>query len=302
MGRGRQVSPAPAGLVATGGHRHGWWGWRTVRHPAFLLLPPLLFLAVFFLAPLGHMVVRSLTDPSPANYARVLSSPVYPFALFTTIWMSAVVTAATLLLGYPFAYATHRAGGALRLALLLLVLLPFWSSLLVRSYAWTVLLRDSGIINWLLMQSGLTDAPLGLIGNKFAVIVGMTHILLPFMVLPILASLDRVEPNLLLAASGLGARPMRTFWRVTLPLTLSGVLAGSLLVFVLAIGFYITPAILGGRTAFFSMLIVMATNQLLDFRFGSALGVILLVCVLLILFVGSRFVRLGDLFGGSRNA
>lgn len=273
-----------------------------MRRPALLLLPVLLFVAVFFIAPLGHMAARSFTDPSPtANYGRLLSSPVYFYALFTTVWMSAAVTLATLLLGYPFGLAIHRARGGRRLLLLMLVLLPFWSSLLVRSYAWTVLLRDSGIINWLLMATGLIDSPLSLIGNKFAVIVGMTHVLLPFMVLPILASLDRLDPSLLLAASGLGARPMRAFRRVMLPLTLSGVLAGCLLVFVLAVGFYITPAILGGRTAFFSMLIVMATNQLLDFGFGSALGVVLLLCVLVILYLGSRFVRLGDLFGGSRS-
>lgn len=266
----------------------------------WLVVPALLFIAGFFLVPLGYMVVRSLTDPSPVNYLRFNESPVYLWSLWTTIWMSGAVTATCLVLGYPYAYAMSRSTGRMLLLLSVIVLLPFWSSLLVRTYAWTVLLRDTGIINQILLWTGLVSEPITFMGTKTAVIVGMSHVLLPFMVLPILASMQRFDRDLDLAASGLGARPFTAFRRVFLPLTLPGVLAGSILVFVLSVGFYITPAVLGGRIAFFSMLIVAQISKLLDFGFGSTLGVVLLCVVLAILSIGSRFVPLVDLFARPR--
>jgi putative spermidine/putrescine transport system permease protein len=262
----------------------------------WLVAPALLFMGVFFLVPIGAMVFRSLTDPSPINYWRFLETSIYPSSLFLTLWMSMVVTLACLLIGYPYAYAMYRAGTKLRLLLWLMILLPFWSSLLVRTYAWTILLRDTGVINWLLQFIGLIDQPIGLMGNKFAVIVGMTHVLLPFMVLPISAAMQRVDATLLHAAASLGASPASAFRSVFLPLTLPGVIAGSIFVFVSSVGFYVTPAVLGGRTAFFSLLIVAQINRLLDFGFGSTLGVILLAVVLVVVAVGARFVPAHDLF------
>jgi putative spermidine/putrescine transport system permease protein len=262
----------------------------------WLIAPALAFIAVFFLFPLLLMVIRSLTDPSPANYLRFLETPVYPWSLFLTLWMSFVVTLTCLVLGYPYAYALYRAGPTLKSALWLVILLPFWSSLLVRTYAWTILLRDTGVINWTLQYLGLVDQPLALLGNRFAVIVGMTHVLLPFMVLPISASMRRVDPNLLSAAASLGAAPLAVFRRVFLPLTLPGIVAGSIFAFVSAVGFYVTPAVLGGRTAFFSLLIVAHINRLLEFGFGSTLGVVLLAVVLLMVAVGARLLRTQDPF------
>lgn len=270
---------------------------RTRNRVVWLIAPAILFISLFFLLPIAGMVARSLTDPSPANYVRFADSVAYPLSLFTTIWMSAAVTVVCLTLAYPYALAMHRAGTTMRLVLSVVVLLPFWSSLLVRTYAWTVLLRDTGVINWLLLQTSIVSEPVTLMGNKLAVIIGMTHVLLPFMVLPIFASMLRYDEDMSLAATGLGARPFTVFRRVFFPLTLPGVLAGCLLVFVLSVGFYITPAILGGRTAFFSLLIVTHVTRLLEFGFGSTLGVILLAVVLLIVAVGARFVPLQDLFG-----
>jgi len=149
------------------------------------------------------------------------------------------------------------------------------------------------------MGLGIIDEPVRLMGNAIGTVIGMTHVLLPFMVLPIVASMRRFDGDLTLAASGLGAPPLIAFWRIFFPMSLPGVLAGCLLVFVLAVGFYITPAILGGRTAFFSMLIVMQVNRLLEFGFGSALGIILLAVVLLIVALGGRLVRLDDILGRS---
>ncbi len=266
----------------------------------WLVLPGLGLILLFFAVPLGVMAWRSLTDPSPGNYVEFFSEPIYPRVLFTTLWMAGLVTIDCLLLGYPCAYLMHRLAGPLQWLLAMIVLLPFWSSLLVRTYAWTILLRDSGLINWVLLGTGIVEHPVQLMGNAIGTVIGMTHILLPFMVLPIFASMRRFDEDLSLAAAGLGARPIVVFWRIFLPSSLSGVLAGSLLVFVLAVGFYITPAILGGRTAFFSMLIVMQVTRLLDFGFGSALGVILLLVVLMIIALGSRLVRLDDILGQRR--
>jgi putative spermidine/putrescine transport system permease protein len=267
----------------------------------WLVLPGLLVIGFFFAVPLVLMAWRSFIDPSPVNYVNFVREPVYRRVLLTTIGMAGFVTLDCLLLGYPYAYLMHKLRGSWRWVLALIVLLPFWSSLLVRTYAWTILLRDTGPINWLLLRIGLIDSPITLMGNAVGTVIGMTHVLLPFMVLPAFASMRRFDPDLSLAASGLGARPVVAFWRVFFPLSLPGVLAGCLLVFVLAVGFYITPAILGGRTAFFSMLIVMQVTRLLQFGFGSALGVILLAVVLIIVALGSRIVRLDEIFGQAKH-
>ncbi len=270
-------------------------GWRR----DWLVIPGLAVILIFFIAPLGVMVWRSLTDPSPYNYVRFADEAVYPRVLLTTLWMTSLVTLNCLLLGYPYAYLMHRVTRNWQWLLAMVVLLPFWSSLLVRTYAWTILLRDGGLINTVLIGIGVIDDPIRLMGNATGTIVGMTHVLLPFMVLPIIASMRRFDSDLSLAASGLGARPIAIFWRIFFPMSLPGVMAGCLLVFVLAVGFYITPAILGGRTAFFSMLIVVQVSRLLEFGFGSALGIILLAVILVIIALGSKLVRLDDLVGHS---
>ncbi len=262
-----------------------------------LILPALAVIVVFFLYPLAIMGWRSLSDPSPAVYLKFFDSPVYLWALFSTIWMSALVTAVCLSLAYPYAYAMYRASWAGVFILSMLVLLPFWSSLLVRTYAWTIILRDGGIINWALLKIGLIDEPLSLMGNRFAIVLGMSHVLLPFMVMPIYASMRRFDTTLAQAAISLGATSGQVLRRIFIPLTMPGILAGSLLVFVLSVGFYITPALLGGRTAFFSLLVVTQISRILDFGFGSALGMVLLAVVLAIVAIGARFVPLTDLFG-----
>jgi ABC-type spermidine/putrescine transport system permease subunit I len=184
--------------------------------------------------------------------------------------------------------------------LLIAVLLPFWSSLLVRTFAWQVILRDTGILNSFLMDLGLTREPLPLVRTTTGVIIGMSHILLPFMVLPIWAVLRRIDPEFSRAAANLGASPATAFRRVVLPLSLPGVLAGCLLVFVLALGFYITPALLGGpRDQMISQLIVEQVQRTLDWGFAAAMSVLLMAFTLAILFVASRAVRVQDVFGSA---
>jgi putative spermidine/putrescine transport system permease protein len=286
------MSGARTGLRRAGPRRGPLDAW------AWLAVPGFLFLIAFFVVPLVRMGARSLTDPSPANYRVFLESPIYVRVLWTTIRTSLIVTGVCLLIGYPYAYVMHHAGPKTRAALTALVLVPFWSSLLVRTYAWTVLLQDTGVINSILQDLGLTTGPVQLMRNTLGVTIGMSHILLPFMVLPIWASMRRIDPDLVPAAESLGATPRKAFRRVFLPLSFPGVSAGCLLVFVLALGFYITPALLGSpQNAMFSELIVNMVSERLQFGVGSALAMTLLAVTLLLLWIGSRFVRLGDAIG-----
>ena len=270
---------------------------------SLLVLPAVVFLAVFFLAPLVTMSLRSLTDPQDAglsNYARFFGDEAYLRVLINTFWIALVSTVTCLVVGYPFAYLMTVVSGRVAGLLLIAVLLPFWSSLLVRTFAWQVILRDTGIINRFLLDLGLISSPLTLIRTTLGVILGMSHILLPFMVLPLYAVMRRIDPEYGRAAANLGAPPMSAFLRVFVPLSLPGVVAGCLLVFVLALGFYITPALLGGlHDQMISQLIVQQIQQRLDWGFGTAMSVVLMVITLVILFIASRLVRLRDVFGSA---
>ena len=270
---------------------------------SLLVLPAVVFLAVFFLAPLVTMSLRSLTDPQDAglsNYARFFGDEAYLRVLINTFWIALVSTVTCLVVGYPFAYLMTVVSGRVAGLLLIAVLLPFWSSLLVRTFAWQVILRDTGVINRFLLDLGLISSPLTLIRTTLGVILGMSHILLPFMVLPLYAVMRRIDPEYGRAAANLGAPPMSAFLRVFVPLSLPGVVAGCLLVFVLALGFYITPALLGGlHDQMISQLIVQQIQQRLDWGFGTAMSVVLMVITLVILFIASRLVRLRDVFGSA---
>jgi putative spermidine/putrescine transport system permease protein len=270
---------------------------------AALLLPAVVFLVVFFLAPLVTMSLRSITDPPDAgisNYTSFFEGDANIRVLGNTFWVALIATVTCLLVGYPYAYLMAIVPGRVAGLLLIAVLLPFWSSLLVRTFAWQVILRDTGIINRFLLDLGVISEPLTLIRTTTGVILGMSHILLPFMVLPIFAVMRRIDPEYGRAAANLGAPPATAFLRVFVPLSLPGVLAGCLLVFVLALGFYITPALLGGlRDQMISQLIVDEVQQALDWGSASAMAVLLMAITFAVLFVASRFVRLRDVFGSA---
>jgi putative spermidine/putrescine transport system permease protein len=217
-----------------------------------------------------------------------------------TFWVSLVVTAACLLLGYPIAHLLASLPPRRGNVLMILVLLPFWTSVLVRTTAWLVLLQREGVVNDLAVRLGITTTRIELVHNRFGVYVAMVHILLPFMVLPIWAVMRRIDPEYGRAAANLGASPARAFVRVFVPLTMSGVLAGCLLVFVLALGFYITPALLGGlKDQMISQLIVQQVQQRLDWGFATAMSVLLMLLTFVILLIASRAVRLRDVFGSA---
>jgi ABC-type spermidine/putrescine transport system permease subunit I len=268
---------------------------------SLLVLPALVFVAVLFIYPLGDMVVRSLTEPSVGlgNYERFFGSSVTLRSLAATFRMAAIATLACVVIGYPYAYlmatTSHRWAWVFAAA----VIIPSFLSFLVRIFSLQVLLRDTGVINEVLGNLGLISRPLPLIRNEFAVTFGMTSLLLPLFILPAYAVMRRIDPDYVRAAAILGARPLRSFLRVYLPLSLPGVAAGCLLVFVIALGYYITPAILGdGRSLYLSELVVFHTRRL-DWGFGSAIAVMLLLASLATLAIASRLVRVRDVFGVS---
>src|SRR5262245_24503552 len=223
------------------GLRPDRWSW--------LAIPAIVFLRPVFLVPLLAMGVRSFTDPPGAglaNYQKFFAEQAYVRILTNTFWIALIATLTCLAVGYPYAYLMTIVSGRIAGILLIAVLLPFWSSLLVRTFAWQVILRDTGIVNRFLLDLGLIHEPLALIRTTGGVILGMSHILLPFMVLPLYAVMRRIDPEFGRAAANLRASPTTAFLRIFVPLSLPGVLAGCLLVFILALGFYITPPLLGG--------------------------------------------------------
>jgi putative spermidine/putrescine transport system permease protein len=237
-------------------------------------------------------------DASGAITAVTPENAVHVEVLVRTFVVSISVTLTCLLLGYPLAALIARSKGAVANTLLILVLLPFWISLLVRTSAWVVLLQSRGVINSGLAMAGIIDPsqPLDLIYNRTGVLIAMTHILLPFMVLPIYSVMRSIPPVYLRAASSLGAPPVSAFWRVYLPMSMPGVSAGALLVFILALGYYITPALVGGpRDQMVSYYIAYYANQVTNWGMAAALSAIMLVAVLILYAVYNRLVGIDRL-------
>ena len=211
------------------------------------------------------------------HYLHILHAPVYFRIFLITFRIAFLVTVVCLIAGYPVAYLLSKVSPHKSNLLMIFVMIPFWTSILVRSYAWMVLLQREGILNVMLMKLGLISAPVKMIFNPIGVTVGMVHVLLPFMILPLLAVMKGIDRNLLKAAENLGASPAVAWWKVFFPLSLPGVGAGCLLVFMMGIGFFITPALLGGRTdVMISMAIEAQVNDMVNWGLASALAVVLL--------------------------
>lgn len=260
--------------------------YRTGRGTALWLsiLPIIIFLTVFFFIPIGSLLERSFFDPNFTldNYTHIFLEPVYLHVLWITFEIAAMVTVATVLIGYPFAYAIYRTSGVVRWLLLGLVLLPFWTSLLVRTFAFTLLLQNQGPINRLLLTLHFIKQPVPLVYNLPGVLFGMTYMLLPYFTLPLFSTMDRIDPLLEKCALGLGASGIRAFFSTVFPLSLPGALTGAALVFMLSLGFFVTPALLGGpRQTTISMLIESQVNQLLNWGFASALCFVLIIATLI---------------------
>ena len=265
-----------------------------------LALPALLVILLLIVLPVGWLAWQSIYHDgfTLENYRRIISEDIYWRSFALTFEISLLVTVLALLLGYPIAYAASAASKGWSIIILALVVLPFWTSVLVRAYAWLALLQRTGVINHLLQDLGIIGEPLALVHNTFGTVVATLHILLPFMVLPLYATMQTIPRDLLQAGDSLGGSPSHTFWRIFLPLSLPGVLAGSTLVFVLSLGFYITPELLGGgRTIMVSMLVSRNVELYNQWGAASAVGVVLLLGVAIIFLVVSRFIPLDRVLG-----
>lgn len=250
---------------------------------ALLILPLLILLAGVFFYPVLKLLAGSFFQPdfTLANYERLIAEPLYLRVLLRTLWIATAVTGLAFLLGYPVALLMARLNGWTAGLVTACVLVPLWTSVLVRSYAWIVLLQRTGIVNSTLIGLGVIDEPLRLIYTEGAVLVAMTHVLLPFMILPIYAALKNISPDLERAALSLGSSRFTAFREVTLPLSAPGVASGVLMTFILALGFYVTPALVGGpRTLMMGTLIGQQVTELLNWSFAGALATVLLLMTL----------------------
>ncbi len=268
---------------------------------AALSVPGLLLIGVIALAPIAWLFWLSFRSGSGftlEHYERLLH-PTYTLTLQATFELSFLVTAVCIALGYPLAYLISQVRPRLAAVLLLLVLFPVWTSLLVRCYAWLVLLQRRGVVNSWLQDMGLIEAPLRLMHNFTGTAIGMVHIMLPFMVLPLYATMRSIDRDYVRAAANLGASPVQAFWHVFVPLSLPGLFAGIIIVFVLCLGFYVTPALLGGgRVMMWSMQIERNVTYHSDWGAASALGVVLLVLTLAILWGLGRLIGFDRIVGG----
>ena len=270
---------AHAGRASASGEG-GVRAWSPFRGYAVYLIPPAAMLAVFFVLPLLYLMFRSFAEPEPGigTYVRLFSNVAYLKVLLYTVQVSASVTVVTLVMAYPVAWLISRAHGRMLHLALAFVIIPFWTSAVIRTYAWIVLFQRRGVLNDFLISAGLTDEPLRLMYNSLGVHIGMVHIMLPFMILPLFSSMRSIDGTYMRAASVLGANPLRQFVHVYLPLSMPGVTAGCLLVFITSLGFFITPALLGGpQNMMIAVLIEQQATRLLDWPMASALATVLLV-------------------------
>lgn len=268
--------------------------WKPGRGYVWLLVPPLLFLAAFFVWPLVRVVLRSFTIPTLGvqNYTPLLSHSIYAHVLLNTVEAAAIVTALCLLLAYPIAYAIVCTRGVTPKLIAAVVIASLWTSAVIRSYAWMILFQRRGVINDLLLATGLISKRIDFLPGPFAVNVGMVHIMLPFMILPLAANMRTIDRSLLRAAAVLGASDAAAFWKVFFPLSLPGVYAGTTLVFMISLGFFITPALLGGpRDMMAAVLIEQQANELLNWGLASALATAFLVVVAIVYTLYLRVTR-----------
>jgi len=267
-----------------------------------LLMAPFFMLIGFaFLYPLLSLLSISVTEPQFGfqNYERILDTPVYGKVLLRTLWIALLVSILSLFLAFPVAMAIVSSGGAMAVFITACILLPFWSSVLVRTAAWAVLLQRNGIINEGLQAIGIIDGPVRLLYTQGAVVVAMTHVLMPFMVLPIYGALRNIPQDYGRAAAICGAGPLRSFFEVTLPLAMPGVLGGFILVFLTALGYFITPALLGSpQEMMIATLISQQLREFLDWPFAAALVGVLTLFVTAITLVFSRVFRFDRMLGG----
>ncbi|EUB98294.1 ABC-type transporter, integral membrane subunit [Rhizobium sp. CF080] len=267
--------------------------------------PVAIFLIALFVVPVVMLLGISFLDsqglPSLEHYKRLVEVPLYGRVLLTTIKVAICTTLLCVAGAYPVAYLLAISRGSARNWLIILVLMPFWTSFLVRTFAWIVLLGRKGAVNQILMAAGITDAPLQMIYNFAGVMIGMTHALMPLAILTLLAVMESVDPNLSKAAATMGARGGTRFWRIYFPLTMPGVASAALLVFITSLGFFITPALLGGpQNTMIVQLIIFQIREVLNWQFAGAIGVLLVMILMVIFLFYDRIFGLSVMGGNAR--
>jgi putative spermidine/putrescine transport system permease protein len=270
--------------------------------PALLLLPCLAWIAFFFLLPLGLMAWHSLAAEgySLKAYAVVFTSPLYAKVMLTTLETASIATLLALLLAYPVAYALTISAGVWRALILMFVFIPYWVDIIVRTYSWLIMLGDHGLVNGLLRKTGLAHGPIELLYNEFSVLIAMVQILLPLTIVILFGAMLRIDRTLVAAAKIHGASGWQAFRTVFFPLSLPGVYGAALLVFVLSLGFYVTPALLGSpRQTMIAQTIMVEASDLLDWGQASAAGFVLLFITTLIATIYNHYFSLDRLWGGS---
>jgi ABC-type spermidine/putrescine transport system permease subunit I len=267
--------------------------------------PAILLILIILIIPVGWLFYVSFIGAdgnfSLENYGRMIKSKSYARIFRVTFEVSFLTTGLCILIGYPLAYFISGLPNRMANICLITVLLPFWTSLLVRTYAWLVLLQKRGLINDWAISLGLWEEPIKLVHNLTGTLIGMVHIMLPFLILPVYSAMKAIDQDYMKAAANLGADPKRAFWTVFFPLTTPGLFAGALMVFILCLGFFVTPAVLGGgKVIMVSMKIVSNIELFVNWGAASALGVVLLVLTIVILWIASRFLNLEQLTNGGR--
>ena len=276
---------------------------RTKRFNTYWLLvaPAALVVLALYVAPIANVLFLSVTDPAPGlgNYAKIFESDTVATLILRTIRLCLITTVCAVTLGYVVAYAMLHALAHVRRRMMAVLLMSFWISVLVRSFAWLMLLGHNGLLNNALIGAGVIAEPLPLMRNELGVLIGMTEYMVPYAILPLLANMQGIDPRVTSASRSLGASNAQTFFRVFLPLTRPGLIAASLLVFISSLGFYVTPAILGGGKV--QMIAEYISVQLLiTVRWGTAamLATLMLASVLALMYVLNRFMKLSVVFGG----
>lgn len=273
------------------------------RDSRLLILPALIFQITFFFVPLFMVAKESLFDPdfTGVHYGEVFTNPVYRKVLLQTLRLAVMVTVVAVAFGYPVAYFIARARPVVAAITLLGVLVPLWTSLLARTYSFQVLYGREGFVNKFLMAIGVTDEPLPLMFNTFTAVSGMVHALLPFVILPCLVVMRGIDRSYTDAAKSLGAAPWRAFRHVYFPMTKPGLVTAVILTFILALGFFVTPVVLGGTSEFtIAGLIQLQMQRTLNWGLGGALSVMLLVVTAIIVYAYQRRYGLDRLFGGGQ--
>ena len=275
------------------------------KRQAFLLaLPASLVLLIFFIIPMVYILAKTIVENGFADFVEFFTDPFYLDILWTTIRVSLISTFVSLVLGYPTAYFMARTKSRMKKVMIIIILFPFLVSAVVRSYGWMVLLGTKGLVNQLLTGLGLIEKPLKMLNTEFAVIVGMIHLLIPYMVLALLGVLQSIDPNVEYAAYSLGANPIQTFAKVVFPLSTPGIISGCVLVFTMSMTSYVTPKLLGGsKFRMMATMVVQEINVSFDWGAAAAISYILLAVILIIqLLVSLSTGKYMKRMGGGKNA